>query len=135
MTNINIDNNKVEGLGTRRHQSCGSPLKYTLRFESSWVWDTAFQIESLETGSTSTYGDFYFVCHHSKHRNAKRYNFGCNCFPSPACPKSYTQNRTVQQTNIAIRFHYTNKVETPCTSTYPFASSVPPGGRSVGKTQ
>ena len=24
------------------------------------------------------YGGFYFVCDHGKHRNAKRYNFGCN---------------------------------------------------------
>ena len=23
-------------------------------------------------------GGFYFVCDHEKHRNAKRYNYGCN---------------------------------------------------------
>ena len=28
-------------------------------------------------------GGFYFICDRDKHRNAKRYNFGCNSFSSP----------------------------------------------------
>ena len=40
-----------------------------------------------------TYGGFYFVCDHGKHRNAKRYNFGCNLLLG--AKKSYTPNCTV----------------------------------------
>ena len=38
-----------------------------------------------------TCGGLCFVCDHGKHRNAKRYNFGCNLLSSPPCPTSYTQ--------------------------------------------
>ena len=34
--------------------------------------------------SLGGYGGFYFVCDHGKHRNAKRYNLGCNSFFLPS---------------------------------------------------
>ena len=36
---------------------------------------------------------FYFVCDRGKHRNAKRFNFGCNMLSSSPCPKvTHTHN-------------------------------------------
>ena len=51
-----------------------------------------------------TYGSVYFACDHGKHRNAERYVCGSNLLSSPPCPKSYTQNRTVEQHIPHYRF-------------------------------
>ena len=55
---------------------------------------------------------FYFVCDHGKHRNAKRYKFGCNLIlggERKVTPKtvSFSQKR------LTMIFHYTNNAETP----------------------
>ena len=42
----------------------------------------------VSSHSVVSCGGVYFVCDRSKRRNAKRYNFECNCFlSSPPCPK------------------------------------------------
>ena len=55
-----------------------------------------------------TYGSFYFVCDHGKHRNAKRYNFGCNLFVLPSLfqklhPKSYCLAKETSVYNFITR--------------------------------
>ena len=58
------------------------------------------------------YDDFYFVCDHDKHRNAKRHNFRYNCClggETKATPKIVPFNKR----QLTMKFRYTNKVESP----------------------
>ena len=46
----------------------------------------------LSFADIDTYGSFHFVCDHGKHRNAKRYNFGCNFVVPPLPVPKVTSN-------------------------------------------
>ena len=68
----------------------------------------------LEASDIRACGGFYFVCYHSKHRNAKQYNCGCN-YLFRGRNESCTQNRIVpfRKINLTIYFNSPNRVETP----------------------
>ena len=55
-----------------RKQTCDSPT-YLPYYSASRVWLVVCYAD----------GGLSFVCEHGKHRNAERYNFGCNLFSSP----------------------------------------------------
>ena len=67
------------------------------RYYMDLARDTYSTVHVLIGARSVPSGGFYFVCDHGKRRSAKQYNLGCNLFPSPPCPKSYTQTRIVQQ--------------------------------------
>ena len=57
-------------------------------------------------------GGLYFVCDNGKHRNAKRYNFGCN-FLLGGETKVTPNTISFSLEEITMKCHCTNKVETP----------------------
>ena len=64
--------------------------------------------------SSNTYGGFYFMYDHGKHRNTKRYNVGCNLLGgrhNKYIPKSYRLANTHSLHNFITQKHWNPTLE------------------------